>query len=245
MAYTNSYGYRDLVGRNVKINRGGPDSVEGVLLGIQSDYLIAIAKDGVVYVNAQHIKSVTDTGKSGGVRENVVQPLTAHSFHEVMQALRLRFVKVNRGGPEKLEGILVDVNQGYLIMTVKGQEVVHIPISHIKSITVALSGNQSKGNQSGGNRTGGNKSEGNRTGGNQTGGNRTGGHKSGGHRTGGNQTGGNRTGGHKSGGHRTGGNQTGGNRSKNRSQSRSKHRSSNKHRSNAKHRSGNHSKTWR
>jgi len=223
MAY-NRYGFGNLVGRNVKINRGGPDSIEGLLLDAQSDYLVAVADGGFVYVQGEHVKSITDTGKSGGARESVVNPITAYNFVGVMQALRYRHVKVNRGGPEKLEGIIVDVNQNYLILTVKGQEVVHIPVSHIKSITVIRGGgnnqsggnqnqnNNAQGNQSGGNQSGGNQTGGNRTGGNQTGGNRTGGNQTGGNRTGGNQTRGNRTGGNQTRGNRTGGNQTRGNR---------------------------------
>jgi len=254
MAY-NRYGFGNLVGRNVKINRGGPDSIEGLLLDAQSDYLVAVADGGFVYVQGEHVKSITDTGKSGGARESVVNPITAYNFVGVMQALRYRHVKVNRGGPEKLEGIIVDVNQNYLILTVKGQEVVHIPVSHIKSITVIRGGgnNQSGGNQNQnnnaqGNQSGGNQSGGNQTGGNRTGGNRTGGHQTRGNRTGGNQTGGNRTGGHQTRGNRTGGHQTRGewnwtrgnqsrqhsgkrNRSGNRSGNRSHHRSGNRNRS--------------
>ncbi|MEC0255537.1 hypothetical protein [Paenibacillus lautus] len=251
MAY-NRFGFGNLVGRNVKINRGGPDSIEGLLLDAQSDYLVAVADGGFVYVKDDHVKSITDTGKSGGARESIVNPITAYNFVGVMQALRYRLVKINRGGPEKLEGIIVDVNQNYLILTVKGQEVVHIPVSHIKSITVVRGGgnNQSGGNQnqnqnqnqnsnSQGNQSNQSQSQGNRSGGNQSGGNQ------GGNRTGGNQSGGNRTGGNQTRGNQTRGNQTGGdwmnwtggnqsrNRSgkRNRSGNRSHNRSGNRNRS--------------
>ncbi|MBY0159832.1 hypothetical protein V4V36_12940 [Paenibacillus lautus] len=251
MAY-NRFGFGNLVGRNVKINRGGPDSIEGLLLDAQSDYLIAVADGGFVYVKDEHVKSITDTGKSGGARESIVNPITAYNFVGVMQALRYRFVKVNRGGPEKLEGIIVDVNQNYLILTVKGQEVVHIPVSHIKSITVVRGGgNRSGGSQnqnssSQGNNAQGNNSQGNNTQSNQSGGNRTGGNQSGGNRTGGSQSGGNRTAGNQTRGNRTAGNQTagdwmnwtGGNQSKNRSGKRNRSGNRSNHRSGNRNRSG-------
>ena len=265
MAY-NRFGFGNLVGRNVKINRGGPDSIEGLLLDAQSDYLVAVADGGFVYVKDDHVKSITDTGKSGGARESIVNPITAYNFVGVMQALRYRLVKINRGGPEKLEGIIVDVNQNYLILTVKGQEVVHIPVSHIKSITVVRGGgnnqsgsnqnqnsnsqgnqsnqSQSQGNRSGGNQSGGNQG-GNRSGGNQSGGNkggnRTGGNQSRGNRTGGNQSRGNRTGGNQTRGNQTGGdwmNWTGGNQSKNRSGKRNRSGNRSNNRSGNRNRSG-------
>ncbi len=233
----NMYSIASLIGRNVKINRGGPDSVEGILRSVNSDHLVVQTQDGsTVYVNNAHIKSVTDTGTSAGAQENAANPITSDDFMGVMQALRYRYVKVNRAGHEKLEGIIVDVNQNYLLMTVKGKEVVHIPVMHIKSITVAQSegnknrsrgnnqgnqsggnnqsggSNQSGGNHSKGNRSEGNRSEGNRTGGNRTGGNRTSGNRTGRNRIGGNRTGRNRTGGNRTGRNRTGRNRTGGNR---------------------------------
>ncbi|RAR44168.1 hypothetical protein [Paenibacillus sp. MDMC362] len=259
MAY-NRFGFGNLVGRKVKINRGGPDSIEGLLLDAQSDYLIAVADGGFVYVKDDHVKSITDTGKSGGARESIVNPITAYNFVGVMQALRYRLVKINRGGPEKLEGIIVDVNQNYLILTVKGQEVVHIPVSHIKSITVVRGGgnnksgsnqnqnsnsqgnqsNQSQGNRSGGNQSGGNQG-GNRAGGNQSGGNQSGGNRAGGNQSGGNRTGGNQTRGNQTRGNQTGGdwmNWTGGNQSKNRSGKRNRSGNRSNNRSGNRNRSG-------
>ena len=230
-------GFENLVGRNVKINRGGPDSVEGILLDIQSDYLVAVAEGGFVYVKNEHIKSITDTGKSGGARGSIVNPIAADNFLGVMNALQYRFVRVNRGGPEKLEGIIVDVNENYVILTVRGQEVVHVPVSHIKSITVARSGGN---NQSGGNKNQNNSSRGNQSQGNQSQGNQS---QSRGNQSRGNQSQsrGNQSRGNQSQGFQwqSRGNQTQGNHSRNRSgkANRSGNRS-NQHRSGNRNRSG-------
>ncbi|WP_237391933.1 hypothetical protein [Paenibacillus dendrobii] len=222
-----------LVGQTVKINRGGPDSVEGVLLSVQNNYLAVWSKEGsIVYVSTTHIKSITATGKSGGAQGTMASPISAYNFASLLQALRYRHVQINRGGPEKLEGIVADANQSYLMLAVKGEEVVRIPIYHVKSVSVLVnsSGNSSSGNSSSGNNknnSGGNKSGGNNSGGNRSGRNQSRGNQSGGNRSG-NQTRGNQSGGNQTRGNRTGGNQSWGSRSSNRTGNRTGNRSRNR-----------------
>lgn len=97
----NGHGMRSLVGREVKINRGGPDSVQGTLMDVRWDYMAVNCKEGIVYVSDSHVKSITDTGRSGGARGPIGNPIPANTFLGVMQALRFRQVQINRGGPEK------------------------------------------------------------------------------------------------------------------------------------------------
>ena len=51
------------IGKTVKINRGGPESIVGRLIAVHADYIVLLTKDGIVYVNTAHIKSITE-GKS-------------------------------------------------------------------------------------------------------------------------------------------------------------------------------------
>ncbi|MEC0371647.1 hypothetical protein [Paenibacillus chibensis] len=233
-----------LVGQTVKINRGGPDMVEGVLLAVQNNYLAIWAKDKhIVYVSTAHIKSVTGTGqsggaqggtsqsvgarsggsRSGGVQSAMARPIQAHSFVGLLQSLQYRHVQINRGGPEKLEGIIINANQNYLMLAVKGEEVVRIQIFHIKSVTVlgSSSGNSSKGNK---NNSNGNKnsSNGNKNS-NQSGGNQSKGNQ-GGANSGGNPTRGNQTAGNLSRGSRTWGSMSWGSRSTSRTGNRTGNR---------------------
>ncbi|WP_340389245.1 hypothetical protein [Paenibacillus sp. FSL E2-0151] len=215
----NGQGMRGLLGREIKINRGGPDSVQGTLTDVRWDYMAMNCKEGIVYVNESHVKSITDTGRSGGNRNAAMgNPIPSNTFLGVMQALRFRRVQINRGGPEKVEGILADANQNQLIMTLKNQEIVRIPMQHVKSVSLvrgggnnnnnnssntsqgnqAAQGNQSQGNKSGGNKSRnnqGNRSQGQRVQGNQSQGNKSGGNKSRGNQ--GNQSRGNKSGGKK------------------------------------------------
>jgi len=170
---TNGQGMRGLLGREIKVNRGGPDSVHGTLLDVRWDYLAMNCKEGIVYINESHVKSITDTGRSGGNRSAAMgNPIPSNTFLGVMQALRFRRVQINRGGPEKVEGILADANQNQLIMTLKNQEIVRIPIQHVKSVSLVRGGNNNNSNSGnntsqGNQATQGNQSRGNRSQGNQ------------------------------------------------------------------------------
>lgn len=226
---TNGQGMRGLLGREIKVNRGGPDSVQGTLLDVRWDYMAMSCKEGIVYINESHVKSITDTGRSGGNRSSAMgNPIPSNTFLGVMQALRFRRVQINRGGPEKVEGILADANQNQLIITMKNQEIVRIPLQHVKSVSLvrgssnnnnnnntnsgnntsqgnqATQGNQSRGNRSQGNQAAqGNRSQGAQ--GNQSRGNRSQGaqgNQSRGNKSRGNQ--GNQSKGNKSGGNKSG-----------------------------------------
>ncbi|MFS0858135.1 hypothetical protein [Paenibacillus taichungensis] len=231
---TNGQGMRGLLGREIKVNRGGPDSVQGTLLDVRWDYMAMNCKEGIVYINESHVKSITDTGRSGGSRTQMGNPIPSNTFLGVMQALRFRQVQINRGGPEKVEGILADANQNQLIMTMKNQEIVRIPMQHVKSVSLVRGssnnnnnnnsnntsqGNQTQNNQSRGNRSQGNQaaqgnqSSGNQSGGNKSRGNQSQGNKSGGNKSRGNQSQGNKSGGNKSRGNQSQGNKSGGNKS--------------------------------
>lgn len=173
----NGQGMRGLLGREIKINRGGPDSVTGTLMDVRWDYMAMSCKEGIVYVNETHVKSITDTGRSGGNRAAAMgNPIPSNTFLGVMQALRFRRVQINRGGPEKVEGILADANQNQLILALKNQEIVRIPLQHVKSVSIVRgsnnnnsnSNNSNNSNNNGNNTSQGNQAaQGNRSQGNQ------------------------------------------------------------------------------
>lgn len=219
---------RDLVGKEVKINRGGHDSLEGKVLAVKSDYLVLCSNHKIFYINTEHVKSITelfckdkskgnkkDGNKSGGnksggnktggnrSRGNCCRDkkfIKANNFRGVLKALEQEFVVVNTGGHEKVEGFLVEVCRDS-IKIVHNKELIQVLIDHIKSIRKENKSCGSCGNRSG-NRSG-NRKEGNNKdnkSGNKNQGNRTG-----------NRHEGNRSGNHNE-GNRTG-NRNEGNRS--------------------------------
>jgi len=191
-----------LAGRSVKINRGGPDAMNGRLLAVRSNYLVLKTKKGVVYINADHVKSITEAaGGSGGRSASYV---IADSFHGVLRQLRNQFVQINQGGPEKVEGFIADVT-GDTLLLVAGREVIRIPLFHIRSVSLA----ERKGSKSGGNSNSNSNSNSSDSNSSKSGGNKSGGNKSSGNKSGGNKSGGSHSRDGRSGGNRAAGAQGG------------------------------------
>ncbi|EXX85913.1 hypothetical protein BG53_01270 [Paenibacillus darwinianus] len=179
----------EFVGKTVKINRGGPDSIVGRVLGVRSDYLAVSTREGIVYINTSHIKSITEGPKSDGKSDGrsrgrsgwSTRFIIAENFNGVLRRLNQRFVKINWGGPEKVEGFIVEVS-GNTLLLVHQKEIIRIPLFHIKTVSPQKAGDHSDGNKNDGNKNkhenksgkSGNKSGGRTVGGN-TGGGRTGG----------------------------------------------------------------------
>ncbi|MFX3633023.1 MAG: hypothetical protein ACE3L7_04765 [Candidatus Pristimantibacillus sp.] len=172
---------KDLVGKEVKVNRGGHDCLEGKLLAVRSDYLVLCSNNKIVYINTEHVKSITevfcddksngnkkDGNKSGGNKNNSggnrsrgnccrnKKFIKADNFRGVLKALEQEFVVVNTGGHEKVEGFLAEVCKD-TIKIVQNREVVQVLIDHIKSIRKENRSCGSCGNRSGNRNEGSNQ----------------------------------------------------------------------------------------
>ncbi|AZN42842.1 hypothetical protein [Paenibacillus albus] len=152
------------MGMNVRINRGGPESLDGRLIGVQKGYVVLRNSTGTVYVNSSHVRSVTDLPGQSSRGMSQSHFIKADSFNGVLQALTRKFVQINWGGPEKIEGFIAQVGTQALMLVV-GQELVQVPLYHIKTVKTAgiYASGGSKGSQ-GSRGTGG--SSGNKSGGN-------------------------------------------------------------------------------
>lgn len=158
----------NLVGEEVKINLGGPESRKGRLLGVNGDYLTLFAgKEGVIYYNLDHVKSISvkvkataadnDNDKendkeekkendTGRMEENqIVSFIDVNSLNRLFKQLKYSYVMINRG-PEAVEGILVDVKDN-LITLVFHDQVLRVNRNHVKSIREKMSqGNNNSDN---------------------------------------------------------------------------------------------------
>ncbi|WP_143069258.1 hypothetical protein [Paenibacillus sp. OV219] len=152
------------MGMNVRINRGGPESLEGRMIGVKTGYLVLRSSTGFVYINASHVKSVTDLPGQTSRGMDHYKFINADSFNGVLHQLTRKFVQINWGGPERIEGFVAQVGNQALMLVV-GQELVQIPLYHIKTVKTAgiYASGGSKGSQgsrgtggSGGNKSGGN-----------------------------------------------------------------------------------------
>lgn len=137
------------VGKSVQLERGGPDKLQGTLRSIMSDCLAVETKnDGVVYVQSQHIKTISEhvvtevqmtrtqpVDANAPVVEELHPPLVeADNFNDLLQKLNHRLVRVNHGGPNSLQGVLIGIHPDVVTVLHDMKDYVHYPIYHIKSI---------------------------------------------------------------------------------------------------------------
>src|SRR5690606_3822436 len=104
--------FTSLIGKLVRVNRGGPESSEGLLLVARSNYIgLFIKHEGIVYYNLEHIKSITlikkpvkHCDKHGQHRQITRKYVKPYSFIDALRSKKNRLVKINRGGPDSITG---------------------------------------------------------------------------------------------------------------------------------------------
>ncbi|MEK7018396.1 spore coat protein [Bacillus sp. FSL R9-9410] len=126
---------KDLIGSYVRVNRGGPESQRGIIVAVYADYFVLENEKGEYhYYQLRHLKSITKNTKDCGAADyGWAEDDSAEDFEALLQSFKYRWVKINRGGPEKVEGILQDVSCDYVTLIIK-EEVVLIALPHIKSV---------------------------------------------------------------------------------------------------------------
>lgn len=131
-----------LVDKVIKVDRGGPESRVGMLLSAADDHFTLLTEeDGIIYYNTQHIKSITHNSKNE-VEFNQEIPkdfeyIQADDFRGVLDCLTLQWVKINRAGPETLEGVL-DVVTDDFVTIVANEEVIRVALFHIRNISYGV-----------------------------------------------------------------------------------------------------------
>ena len=131
-----------LVDKVVKVDRGGPESRIGKLLAVDEDCITLLTEDeGIVYYKTHHIKSLTDNAKNE-LQFNIEIPedfeyKKGANFKSVLEELEYHWVKINRGGPETLEGVLDDINEDYVTI-VANEEVIRLSMFHIRNVSYGV-----------------------------------------------------------------------------------------------------------
>lgn len=130
----------NFIGKVISVDQGGPDSRIGKLMDASEDHIVLYTEnDGVVYYNTRHIKSYTDNMK-GKMELNIEDPIELEftkvaNFQELLASLTLKWVKINRDGPEKLEGVIIsDVNKDFVSL-LNNEKIVRLSMFHIKNIS--------------------------------------------------------------------------------------------------------------
>ena len=128
---------KGLVGENVKVNLRGPESRVGVLLSLGKDYLTLQLPHGeVVYYQLKHVKSLVRKVKETKCDDYYGSCFYSDedTFLDVLKDLKYKWIKINRGGPECVEGLLSEVHEECIIL-VNCDEVIYIINYHIKSVS--------------------------------------------------------------------------------------------------------------
>lgn len=129
-----------LMNKVVRVDRGGPESRIGKLMAAEDDHFVMLTeKDGIIYYKMQHVKSVTINSRDG-MEFNVEDPAAdsyalASDFKTIVDSLRYQWVKVNRGGPEMIEGIMNEVTDDYITIFAK-DEVIRLAMFHVRNISL-------------------------------------------------------------------------------------------------------------
>jgi spore coat protein B len=121
----------------IQVDRGGPESRIGKLLDVGDDFIALQTKeDGTLYYQIRHIKSIGDASEECEKGDFEEKPSYEHvkNFHAVLKEMLHCWVRVNRGGPESLEGVLTEVDDDY-ITVVHNKEVYRVLVFHIRNIS--------------------------------------------------------------------------------------------------------------
>ncbi|MGB2992305.1 MAG: hypothetical protein WBB47_06675 [Paenisporosarcina sp.] len=151
--------------QTVRINGKGPESKLGTLLDVRDDFFVlSTDADGLIFYKEHHVKSLShsipaatkDTeeaeevdkvkGGSSSIAEEealeevnkfaeMYNQIAADTTNDLLSNLKYSWIKINRKGPESIEGMLVDANEDYLVLVVNN-EIFRISTFHVKNFSV-------------------------------------------------------------------------------------------------------------
>ncbi|WP_410984375.1 spore coat protein [Bacillus cereus] len=130
--------------QSVKVNLGGPESCTGVLLEVGGDYLILQGNTGeVIYYQRRHVKGVMKKKKEIGLSPYFIEQyyVDGATFQEILGSLKYKWIKINRGGLESVEGVLSEVNEEYVTL-INRDEVIYVINVHIKNVNQIIKTNK-------------------------------------------------------------------------------------------------------
>jgi ribosome maturation factor RimP len=148
------------IGKTVRLERGGPDKLVGKLVAIMPDAIaLETQNEGVVYVNSRHVKTISESvipevqistaapvDGAYPVLEEEEQPplLEAENFQDLLGKLKHRLIRINHGGPNSLQGVLIEIRPEAVTILHEMKDYVHYPVYHIKSVTWILNPPENK-----------------------------------------------------------------------------------------------------
>jgi spore coat protein B len=90
-------------------------------------------------------ESVENTDQQLDNLMTIYDDIAADNFHNLLKNVKYTWVKLNQGGPESVEGLLVDSNEEHLLLAVNNA-ILRIPIYHLKNFSIKLNNQGSSEN---------------------------------------------------------------------------------------------------
>jgi spore coat protein B len=128
------------VGREVNIGLGRTGSLQGLLLGaFESHVAVATNSGKVMYIRNSHIKSISSSTRmnfteSGMTEDHGMEFDSNELFADLLNSQIRQWVVINQGGPDRVEGILLDGNNDYVEIS-SNDELVYMATKQIKNMT--------------------------------------------------------------------------------------------------------------
>jgi spore coat protein B len=140
-----AFDYSVLMGKQVRLDRGGPESRQGEIVVVGFDYVgIYNEKDGLIYYNTNHLKSLTVNTKDSveyltatPTSPPTLKIMEADNFVSLLKGMKNLWCQVNRGGHESIQGVMADASDDFVTMVVN-HELVTIFNFHIKSMSYGV-----------------------------------------------------------------------------------------------------------
>lgn len=114
---------------------------------ISSNQVVAKAGEELVLDNSSNEEVIEEelTDSLTNIME-VYNQISADNTSDLLTNLKLSWIKVNRKGPESIEGLLVEANENYLVLIVNN-EIFRIPTYHVKNFSVSINKSQEQANE--------------------------------------------------------------------------------------------------
>jgi spore coat protein B len=140
-----NHNYSKFIGENVKVNLGGPESRLGTLSIVASDFLAIQGDDGIMFYQLSHVKGISVQSTSSPTQTVERSDYEDMRFTEVLNAFKYKQVRINRGGPESVVGLLRKTSADYIELLVDKQIVI-LAVYHIKSFSPVFENEEESSN---------------------------------------------------------------------------------------------------
>lgn len=137
-----------MIGKLVRLGRGGPWERKGYIVATRRDYLSLYTTDGqLIHYPLQHLTCCAEVAAAEAdvslpsrcateVMTHGMATVFPPTFSELVTSQRGNLITVSDHGPESATGFLFDVGADFIQLATCPHEIVYYPLFHIRSLSV-------------------------------------------------------------------------------------------------------------